>query len=289
MPTRIVVSLVPTAATAIPPPHTGPAVNAAFLKAVDAVDPALARTLHDSPRYKPFTLSPVLDEQGRAPSAPGQPARIVVGLLVDAYAAPVLAALHAAAGHQIAQTRYRTVDLSVHAVSYAELATGADPTATTWAYDLLTPVGFATGRGDGARRQRPWPDAERVFGNLTHRWDAFAGEVALPSSATTAVADHLEVVDARLRMVTHLVEPHQRNPEHRFRRGTVGSVTYQLAEAAAVPGDARRAIDALAAFATYAGFGDRTAMGMGHVRPSPTHHRDGDPPRQAQVSRPTAR
>ncbi|MDG4765246.1 CRISPR system precrRNA processing endoribonuclease RAMP protein Cas6 [Solwaraspora sp. WMMD406] len=266
MPTQIVVSLVPTAATAVPPPHTGPAVYAAFLKAVRAVDPELSTVLHDRPRYKPFTLSPIVDERGRAPSEPGQPARIVVGLLVDAYAAPVLAALHSAAGHQIAQTRYRTVDVAVHALSYAELATGADPDATTWAFDLLTPVGFATGRGDGARRQRPWPDAERVFGNLSRRWDAFAGEVALPASAATAVADHLEVVDAQLRMATHLVEPGQHNPEHRFRRGTVGSVTYQLAEATGVPGDARRAVDALATFATYAGFGDRTAMGMGHVR-----------------------
>ena len=266
MPTQIVVSLVPTAATAVPPPHTGPAVYAAFLKAVRAVDPELSAIMHDSPRYKPFTLSPVLDEQGRPPSTPGQPGRIVAGLLIDAYAAPVLAALHHAAGHQIAQTRYRTVDVAVHAVSYAELATGADPAATTWAYDLLTPVGFATGRGDGARRQRPWPDAERVFTNLTRRWDAFAGEVALPTSAEPAVVDHLEAVDAQLRMVTHLVEPGQRNPQHRFRRGTVGSVTFQLAEASGVPGDARRAVDALAAFASYAGFGDRTAMGMGHVR-----------------------
>lgn len=266
MPTQIVVSLVPTAATAVPPPHTGPAVYAAFLKAVRAVDPELSAIMHDSPRYKPFTLSPIVDEGGRAPTEPGRPARIVVGLLVDAYAAPVLAALHAAAGHQIAQTRYRTVDVAAHAVSYAELATGADPAATTWAFDLLTPVGFATGRGDGARRQRPWPDAERVFGNLARRWDAFAGEVALPTSAEATVADHLEVVDAEVRVVAHLVEPRQPNPEHRFRRGAVGAVTYRLAEPTAVPGDARRAVDALATFATYAGFGDRTAMGMGYVR-----------------------
>ncbi|WP_422768906.1 CRISPR system precrRNA processing endoribonuclease RAMP protein Cas6 [Plantactinospora sp. WMMC1484] len=277
MPTQIVVSMAPTAVTAVPPPHTGPAVNAAFLKAVDAVDPGLARTLHDSPRYKPFTLTPVLDEQGRPPSAPGQPAQIIVGLLVDAYVAPVLAALHGAGGHQIAQTRYRTVDVAVRAVSYAELATGADPDTTSWAFELLTPVGFATGRGDGARRQRPWPDAERVFGNLARRWDAFAGEVALPPPAAMAITEHLEASDGQVRMAQHMVEPQQRNPEHRFRRGTVGSVTYQLAEPTSLPGEARRAVDALALFAAYAGFGDRTAMGMGHVRPIPSRRRHGNP------------
>ena len=106
-----------------------------------------------------------------------------------------------------------------------------------------------------------------MFGNLARRGDAFAGEVALLPTAATAIAEHLEVVDAQLRMAAHLVEPGQRSPEHRFRRGTAGSVTYQLAEAAGVPGEARRAVDALAVFAGYAGFGDRTAMGMGHVRP----------------------
>ncbi|WFE29430.1 hypothetical protein O7623_09675 [Solwaraspora sp. WMMD791] len=151
--------------------------------------------LHDSSRYKPFTLSPIVDEGSRAPTEPDAPARIVVGLLVDAYAAPVLAALHDAAEHQIAQTRYRTVDVAVHAVSYAEV-----------------------------------------------------------------------------RVVAHLVEPRQPDPEHRFRRGAVGTVTFQLAEPTAVPGDARRRSTRTPVSVT----GRRWAWTMSGPGPTPPCHRSGD-------------
>ncbi|MEU7616638.1 CRISPR system precrRNA processing endoribonuclease RAMP protein Cas6 [Micromonospora rifamycinica] len=277
MPAQIVVSMEPVSPSAIPPPQTGPAVNAAFLKAVGAVDPVLAKGLHDSARYKPFTVTPVLDEQGRAPTTAGQSAWFGVSMLVDGYTAVVLAALHAFAGHQIAWTRYRVTGVRLRAQPYAELAASADAAADGWSFQLVTPVGFATGLGDGARRERPWPDAERVFGNLARRWEAFAAGSPLPASVAAAIDDHLEMVDGQVRIVRHLIEPQQRNPEHQFRRGTVGVVSYRLASAREVPVEARRGVDALARFAGYAGFGDRTAMGMGYVRlrPSPGGRRGG--------------
>jgi CRISPR-associated endoribonuclease Cas6 len=262
------VLLEPTSATAVPPPQTGPAVNAAFLKAVDSLDPALAKELHDCPRYKPFTVSPVLGEDGRAPTVPGQPARFAVSLLADRYLAVVLAALHAqsALPVQIARTAYRVVGVEVRTRSYADLADRARADPVEWTFELLSAVGFATSLGDGARREHPWPDADRVFGNLARRWAAFGTDAPLPAGVGAAITDHLETVDGCVSIVRHLVLPGQRNPDHRFRRGSVGTVRYRLAAPDGLPADVRAAVDALAAFAEYAGFGDRTAMGMGHVR-----------------------
>lgn len=286
MPAQIVVSVEPTSASAVPPPQTGPAVNAAFLKAVDALDPALAKVLHDSPRYKQFAITPILGQHGRAITKGGEPAQFTVSLLVDRHTAPILAALHSCTEYQIAQTRYRTTGIEVQASSYADLATYADMGRVEWSFYLLTPVGFATGLGDGARREHPWPDPARVFGNLARRWETFAADRPLPASVTTAITDHLETVDGQVRIARHLVEPHQRNPENRFRRGAVGTVTYRLATPEVLPPEARHAVDTLASFAAYAGFGDRTAMGMGHVRPRPVPAPPAGPRPSARPGRP---
>lgn len=73
MPTRIVVGLVPVDGNAVPPQHTGPAVYAALLKAVGRVDPGLAARLHDSPKFKSFTITPVLGEDDLTPTEGGGP------------------------------------------------------------------------------------------------------------------------------------------------------------------------------------------------------------------------
>lgn len=270
MPVRIVVQLEPVRPEAVPPPHTGPAVNAAFLDAVRAADPELAEVLHDSPRYKPFTLTPLLDDRDGAPSAPGVAARFEVGLLVDGYTAMVLGALQTRADYTIGNTEYRTTHVSVTALaSFEDLAHQARP-RVAWGFQLLTPVSFATARDEGPRRERPWPEPARVFGNLAHRWDSFAGEVALPDAAYTAIEQHLETAGGQVWIAEHLIEPSQADRRAGYRHGSVGRVAYRLAAPTRAPDDGKLALDALAAFATFAGFGDRTANGMGHVRLEPS-------------------
>lgn len=269
MPVRIVVRLQPVRPEAVPPQHTGPAVNAAFLDAVRDADPGLAAVLHDSPKYKPFTLTPLLDDRDRAPSAQGAAARFEIGLLVDGHTATVLGALQARTGYVVGDTEYRTTEVSIGALaSFEDLAYQACP-RTAWGFRLLTPVSFASARDEGARRERPWPEPQRVFGNLTQRWNTFAGPVALPDTAQPVIEQHLETAGGQVRIEQHLIEPSQRGRRAGYRHGSVGRVSYRLAAPASAPDEAKLALDALAAFATFAGFGDRTANGMGHVHLEP--------------------
>ncbi|MGH3911663.1 MAG: CRISPR system precrRNA processing endoribonuclease RAMP protein Cas6, partial [Pseudonocardiaceae bacterium] len=265
MPVRIVVRLDPARPEAVPPPHTGPAVNAAFLDAVRDADSGLAAVLHDSPRYKPFTLTPLLDDRDCAPSAPGSSARFEVGLLVDGHTATVLGALQARPGYVIGETEYRTAEVSVDAIaSFEDLAHQARPRAA-WGFRLLTPVSFATVRDEGPRRERPWPEPVRVFRNLAQRWNTFACGVTLPEQVHTVIEQHLETSGGQVRIVEHLIEPSQRDRRAGYRHGTVGRVSYRLAGPGSAPEEGKLALDALAAFACFAGFGDRTANGMGYV------------------------
>ena len=280
MPVRIVVRLDPVRPEAVPPRHTGPAVNAAFLAAVRDADPGLAAVLHDSPRYKPFTLTPLLDDRDGAPSAPGAAARFEVGLLVDGHTAAVLAALQTRTSYMVADTEYRTTGVSITAiVSFEDLAGQARPRAA-WGFRLLTPVSFATARDEGPRRERPWPEPVRVFGNLAQRWNSFAGGVTLPDVVQTVTQRHLETAGGQVRIVEHLIEPSQGDRRAGYRHGSVGRVSYRLADPGSAPEEGKLALDALAAFACFAGFGDRTANGMGHVRlePPPSPRRAGSHP-----------
>lgn len=146
--------------------------------------------------------------------------------------------------------------------SYRALLDGARP-VTSWSLELVTPVSFATGRGEGARRQRILPDPERVFGTLASRWRALAGQVGLPDGLDEVIRDRLELVDCHLDSAQHLAKAGTLP-----RRGCVGRVRYAVADAAGVAEPVLAALDALATFALVAGVGDRTAVGMGHVRPT---------------------
>lgn len=280
MPVRIVVRLEPMRSEAVPPSQTGPAVNAAFLAAVRDVDPELATALHDSPRYKPFTLTPLLDDRDGAPSAPGAAARFEVGLLVDEHTATVLGALQTRPSYAIAETKYRTAGVSITAIaSFEDLAYQAHPHGS-WGFRLLTPVSFATARDEGPRRERPWPEPVRVFGNLAQRWNSFACGVALPEQVHTVINQHLETAGGQVRIVEHLIEPSQRERRAGYRHGCVGRVSYRLANPSKAPEEGKLALDALAGFANFAGFGDRTANGMGYVQlqPPPAPKRPGSHP-----------
>ena len=98
-------------------------------------------------------------------------------------------------------------------------------------------------------------------------WASRSGQ----ASRSTDTERNRQVVEFELRTAEHLVKP--RVPPL---RGAIGTVRYALAEAASVSMDARHALSTLA---TYAGLGDRTTVGMGHVLPLPA-------PRQPSGTRP---
>ncbi|WP_322777746.1 CRISPR system precrRNA processing endoribonuclease RAMP protein Cas6 [Frankia sp. Cas4] len=261
MPARIIVTISPASAGALPPPHTGPAVNAAILAAVrDGLSPEASAYLHEGSPSRPFAVTPLLDERQRTPARTSEHVRFEVGVLLDAIVGSMLAALSAPDRWRFGSTDYATQSVAlVEAETYADLLAAAPP-ATSWAFGLVTPVSFATGRGDGARRQRVLPDPERVFGTLAARWRTWAPDTPLPADLDDAIDDHLELVDMRLATAEYVVKIGA--PK---RRGCVGFVSYTLAEPAGVPAGTRSAIESLARFACYAGIGDRTASGMGYT------------------------
>jgi CRISPR-associated endoribonuclease Cas6 len=269
------VSLAPEVPGALPPPQTGPAVAAAFLNAIGLSDSDLAAYLHDGPRPKPYALTPLLDEADRPPRRGSTRTRFEIGVLADDLLAPMLAALMEDRPWRIGRTSYRRLATDVTGLaSYPDIFNAAKP-ATTWDFHLLTPVAFSTAKEEGARRQRPLPQPEWVFRALYTRWHALAGSATspIPDTLPVAVEEHLEVVDCELRTAEHLVKAGVPAVN-----GCVGTVRYALAEAAAVPASARCALDALATFATFAGIGDRTAVGMGFARLKP-HIKPVKPPK----------
>ncbi|MBL7487427.1 CRISPR system precrRNA processing endoribonuclease RAMP protein Cas6 [Frankia sp. AgB1.9] len=270
VPARIVVRLEADSSGA-PPPQTGPGVAAAVLAAVAAVDPALARRLHDDPPPKPYRLTPLLDEHHQPPRRSSQQIRFEVGILVDALFAGFHHALSNATSWRIGTTAYQPAGIDIAALlPYPDLASESAP-ASSWGFQLVTPCGFGTAREEGARRRRVFPEPEWVFTSLAQRWRANAPALRTAdggafdlAGAVEAAERNLQVVEFELRTAEHLVKP--RVPPL---RGAVGTIRYALAEAASVSMDARHALSTLAAYATYAGLGDRTTVGMGYVLPLP--------------------
>ncbi len=261
MPARVVVSLVPTSAGALPPPETGPGVNAAVLAAVrDGMSPELSAQLHDGPPPRPFSVTPLLDERQQVPARGSRQVRFEVGVLIDDLVGPFLACL---AGRD--QWRFGSTDYTLGGVelagaeAYPDLLDAAPPMAA-WALRFVTPASFATGKGDGARRQHVLPDPVRVFGTLAARWRTWAPHAPLPAGLDAAITDHLELAEMRLATEEYLVKTG--TPK---RRGCVGSVRYHLAEPAGLTAEVRSGVEALARFACFAGVGDRTASGMGYT------------------------
>jgi CRISPR-associated endoribonuclease Cas6 len=266
MPARITVHLAPAAGRApVPPPHTGPAVNAAFLAALrDAGDGELATALHGARSPKPYALTPLVDERNRRAEAASAKVRFEIGVLADTLTGPVLQALAATSILRVARCAYRVaaVDL-IGAEPYPELLDGARP-SDRWGMQIRTPVAFFTAREEGARRVRVFPEPEWVFADLHRRWRAFAPEPAgLDEAVGEALTGRLEVTDHRLTMAEHLVKAGAPTA-----RGSVGTVGYRVVDAHRVSPATLASVDALVRFSAYAGIGDRTAVGMGYVLPS---------------------
>ena len=272
MPARIVVAVHPTDGRALsPPPHTGPAVSAALLAAIrDGGLPDLADAMHNVPPPKPYALTPLLDERDRPASPASRSVRFEVGVLADMLVAPLLGVLHDTRRIRVGQCQLALGEPELAATqTYPVLASTATD-RSGWTLTIVTPAAVATSRGEGARRLRPLPEPEWVFGSLLTRWAALAPDGLLPDNdLVTAIEQHLTVEDLRLRMAEHLVKAGQPT-----RRGVIGQITYRLAEAPKVPPPVRVGLDALMRFATYAGIGDRTSAGMGHVR---LDHHPGEP------------
>ncbi|MCD0449393.1 CRISPR-associated endoribonuclease Cas6 [Actinocorallia sp. API 0066] len=261
MPARIGVLLeAGRGAAGRPAVHTGPAVNAAFLAAVrDGGEAELATLFHEARPPKPYTLTPLLDERDRPARGVGERVRFEVGVLSDTLTAPVLLALSRLSRTRVANCHYSVAGIEVlRAEPYAELLDAAR-SVRRWTFDIRTPAAFFTAREEGVRRVRPFPTPEWVFSDLYRRWNAFGPP--MDDETADAITGNLEAVEHRLVTSEHLLKAGAPTV-----RGCVGTISYRVV---GQPGaDAVLALDALVRFSAYAGIGDRTNIGMGHVHPT---------------------
>ncbi|WP_396454885.1 CRISPR system precrRNA processing endoribonuclease RAMP protein Cas6 [Actinomadura sp.] len=265
MPARIIVHLEPAAGRPpVPPPHTGPAVNAAFLAALrDAGEDALSAALHEIRPPKPFALTPLLDERDRRANASSKQVRFEIGILANSLTAPVLQALAATGDVRIARCQYKVAAIELAgAETFPDLLAGA-ASASRWTLRIATPVAFFTALEEGVRRVRLFPEPDWVFSDLYRKWNAFAPEVALGKATAQTITQNLEVADYRLTMGEYLLKAGVPPV-----RGSIGTISYRIADIRHTTAEGRAGLDALIRFSAYAGIGDRTTIGMGHTIPS---------------------
>ncbi len=252
------------------PATQGHLAHAAFLALLDAVDPELARAIHDHQGRKPFTLSPVWGlkpaRNNRHSLKAGQRARLRLTLLEPA--------LFHAFIHQLFNARNHTLNLGEASFIITEVR-GA-PQSSPWAgyatpadleqqtetgkeitLQFASPTAIAVGRAQSGKvRRETLPIPRYVWASLRGNWRAFSGQ-PIPH----AFEDWVE-----RNVVASRVE-NWRTAMFRFRKGMqiggLGQLSYTALDD---DPDMLHYWNLLADFAFYSGVGYKTSMGMGTVR-----------------------
>jgi CRISPR-associated endoribonuclease Cas6 len=250
----------------------GHLAHAAFLSILNQADPDTARAIHDYPKRKPFTLSPLggfgRGRDGRLSITAGQEGWLRVTLL-DPHLFQTFIRYFLDGGKPVIQLQRMPFQASEilnnpasHPLAgYDSLAGLADRWQTVnVAQDcdislvFSSPTAFSQ-RGGRFRQMRVLPDPELLFGELARYWDALTGD----NSRDNVIAYTREaVVISRHKLETHM---------YAFRNskqvGFTGSVVYTLLDKSDLTQIGR--LNQLADLAFYTGVGYKTTMGMGQV------------------------
>lgn len=258
MPARLRVTLAEKVVHGVgPPPQTGPAIHAAVLRAVDALDPETAVWLHGQRPHKPLSIT-----QLHAAGVDGL-WRFEVGVLDDPLVPAILRSLQAIGELRIGHSSFLLEQIDGRTVAYQALLAGSVP-RTSWRLRFRSPTTFRTALGRGVRRSVPLPDPTLMLGSLIARWEALSGGVELPPGTARAALEHVAIRTARIHTDSHLTKA----PDIR-EVGFLGHVELIVVGADRVREEALTGLSALVTFATFAGVGDQTAKGMGWVELQP--------------------
>ena len=239
----------------------GRAAHALFLKAVSAVDPALAERLHEGSEARPFTTSSLLGSPRKGDCAlrfTGLTAEVSAALLQTCLPGGLL---EVGAPVQLDQANFQVASAHTYSeehpaagqASYAALAAAglsAEPPRKL-TLRFFSPTGFRS-----AGRHQPLPLPELVFGSLLERWNAFS-PVAFPAEARRYAAECVSI--SRFDLSSRALP----GKEGGLRIGCVGQAEYT-----ALTYDRywQGVLAALAAFARFAGVGANTTTGSGQCR-----------------------
>ncbi|GIL09185.1 MAG: hypothetical protein BroJett033_6960 [Chloroflexota bacterium] len=245
------------------PAWLGRAAQAAFLDSLQTINPAAAARVHDGSGLKAFTASNLSTGRwgGLVTLRPRAHYSMRFTTLFSDLTALSLNALTAAwLRHGLTlhdqPTMVEAVDTA--ATSYADLLANAAP-ARQITLRFASPTQFKLthphDKSNGI--PMPLPVPERVFGSLIDRWERFSGVPLRPDLREWV---RLNVSVAAHRIETRTVEA--RRAGHGAYTGFVGDVTFALLRRDDV---FVRQVNALAAYAPFAGVGIRTTNGMGQV------------------------
>ncbi len=254
-----------------------------FLRQVTRVNPGLASALHDETGLKPYTVSTLLDDNGRPLPAgswlkPGQECWLRITTLDETLSETLESQVLKRLPERL--TMYK-MDFRVNGVarqraehawagssSFAEMAqdAGLANPANTARMEFASPTAF---RSNGLEISLPLPG--QVFRSLWAKWNAFCPEAMQVQELWPQFAEKCIVVSEMTAVNTiHWV----------FAEGTRGSATgftgtvaFQLPPARQLEAEWRPYTDgaaavmqSLARFAFYAGVGHHATIGMGQAR-----------------------
>ncbi len=229
--------------SAPPSEHPGRALNAWFYGELARRDEALADALHSIQRFKPFTVALAGQTEGLA--------LVITGCRE---VAPRVLAIAQGCDRLLLDGRWLAAcgEPRVQSETFAGLATRwllGDGKTIPARLEFLSPTTFHS-RG----RTLPLPVPDLVFGGLLERWQAWSG-IDLGEGAAVTIAEHAAL--RRHRLWTQMVQMEGRHT------ACLGYAEFTLIK----PEPAYAGLLALlAAFAEYAGVGQKTAMGLGCVR-----------------------
>ncbi|MDW8318518.1 MAG: CRISPR-associated endoribonuclease Cas6 [Anaerolineae bacterium] len=251
----------------VPLGHTlGRSLHGLLLRLVSHVDPALANALHSDISPKPFTVSPL---RGRLTPVDGRPCALPTERYSVRYTVLTDETFNAL-GHvllaRLGSEDAVTLDgqpFALEAISLDPRQSGGWAGITTeqalWAEarpaDRVTlrfasPTTFRTGD-----MNLLFPLPVSVFGSLARKWQAFCA-TPLPPHLEEFLAG--QVAAERYRLETQVVS----YGGHQF-NGFVGDCQFRVLHSDPAY---RKAVNVLAAFALFAGVGQKTTQGLGQAR-----------------------
>lgn len=219
------------------PPTLGRAIHALCFRWFANTNPQLAERLHQQDNL-PMTI-------GLEYCSPKKNL-LKISLLQKELLAPLLWGMNADLGNEITLAGIPCrlggwIDIT-QATSYEKLV--QVPTQNFIEFQLLTPTSFKQGKNI-----QPFPLPELVFNGLLRRWNLFAPEaLKFPSIEWNAVVAAYELKTYAMKM------------EGGAEIGAEGLVRYRFTDS-----EQARIATILAHFATFAGIGRKTAMGMGQI------------------------
>jgi CRISPR-associated endoribonuclease Cas6 len=235
-----------TAALAGLPPYPGRALHALFYQWLALGDYNRAVDVHDEEGPRPFTVAPLLRQNGHS--------HLRFSLLDDTLAPTLDRGIRKTPAVAVLRQKFTLPADGPQKIecSYAHLA-GAAGLETKIALNFSSPTSFRS-----QEMHFPLPDPRLVFQSWLNRWNEFApADLQISPALLESVPGHVAI--GRYDLRTEMVDW----GGNKKAVGFVGALQYNIIRPAALGETALRQLNCLADYAAFCGTGHKTAQGMG--------------------------